>query len=1162
MMLGSAASARRRSSSAIVRVAAAELPDNRVYQRSSGVATLSLSGTYTGTASAVSARVISVDTSAEVVGWTAISAPGVMPLAWWMFAEASGNRASSGGSLDVLVPSASAPTKVAGPSGKDAVNFDKASTQQFSLAESGMSSGFPGRSTVTNDSVTVGAWVRIDAETAGDGGILSKATNYQLVIEGSAVQFRIHSSTDTVVFSADAQTYTAGVWRHYVGRYTQSSGEVALFSNGVKQTVATSATRKVGTAGFLLGASPFKANFDGALAEVFVYPSALTDSQIADIYTSGLGSSGNGLWSGTLTVPQGGWYKLQYRLSGDPTAVHTAINKFGIGDIWMMAGEGQQARMSTLVNVPPAPDSKTVYFISGTTWTSPGVTAGTGGNGGIKFLNLMRQATNVPQALIQVSVEGTAITDWEVGDAAYNTAVGRLTAVVNLSGILWHQGGTGIGVVTKANYKTRLAALRTGLTSAAVTVQRFGLYPLMQRTNAADTDAATHEIRQAHYEYLFENPAVINLGWRPDVLMGDDIYQSAIGSEQIAEEYAHALLYQMGTETVGNLGPTITAASLSGRMLTLTVQHRSGTALKTNTGLAPTGFQVFPRNAAHSDASALTISGITLNPGSIDIELAADPGGSVDIYYQYGRFDASSPVFDNTVFAGTTVGNALQPLMMPVQTSLEVGTLSSPAVKLDGLTGHIRYGQTDNWWLPDADWTMGIWARVDDPAGTVAQHLISAGNYAVVQSFNLLIHEATQTGTGRAGAIEFNIRGAGATAISALGLANPANLDTNWRLWVVERVKATETLNVYSVPVNGVRTLQATVSSTDLGAVTPTTNAALGTRAPPSSTSGRWFPGGIWEVFRLNALLSSADMTALANGADIIGTLGKPAILRNRFTSLATPVLNSGTGNPVNATINGGVIETEGPLFSVQTNAVQFNEAGMIYTMPNSSSFITPGNTDWTIGFMVSLDENAGTVGQYLWSTGSFSSNSLNIFLWETGSANSDKFGVSLDDGVGSQNVDIISINPITPTLNGGYYLWTIERDISTTRINIYYTPVNGVRVLLHSHLPAGVLGQITPATAVMTIGGRNALATPANRYFGGKMHLAFQMDGKLTQTQNQDIARGRDLMTTLGLSPKWYHKFTTTAATLTDLSGNGNTATLSGGTAVVVVGPTFTPNG
>ena len=75
-------------------------------------------------------------------------------------------------------------------------------------------------------------------------------------------------------------------------------------------------------------------------------------------------------------------------------------------------------------------------------------------------------------------------------------------------------------------------------------------------------------------------------------------------------------------------------------------------------------------------------------------------------------------------------------------------------------------------------------------------------------------------------------------------------------------------------------------------------------------------------------------------------------------------------------------------------------------------------------------------------------------------------------------------------------------------------------------------------------------------------MHLAFQMDGRLTQFQMQDIARGRDMKTDLGLSPKWYHKFSSTATTLTDLSGNGNTATASGGTPVLVSGPTFTPNG
>jgi|GEM_PF-6799882 len=1164
MTLGSIVStARRRASGGAIRVAAAELPSRRVFQRTGGTAVLSLSGTYTGTTTGVSARIINAETSTEVLGWTAVAsgASGPTVVASWLFAEASGNRASSVSSLDILVPSASAPTKVAGPSGKDAVNFVKASTQQFSLAETDMSAGFPGKSTVTNDSVTVGAWVRVDSETGGDGSILSKATNYQLLIEGSAVQFRIHSSTDTVVFSTDAQTYVSGAWKHYVGRYTQSTGEVALFANGVKQTPVTIATRKVGTGDFLLAASPFKPNLDGALAEVFVCASALTDSEISNIYTNGLGSSGNGVWNGTLTVPQGGWYKLQYRLDEDPAAVYTAANTVAVGDVWMLAGQSQQNRMSILVNAPPTPDDRTAYYTGAADWTLPGVVAGTGGNGVVRFLNLMVSYTTVPQAVVQVSVDDTAITDWEAGDPAYLTAVTRLTSLGAVSGILWNQGGTGIGTITKADYKTRLAALRTGLSGAA-TVQRFGVFPLMNRSNTADSDFFTQETRRAHYEYLAENSTVVNLGWVPDVPLSDDINQTASGSELIAYAYAHALLFAMGTETVHNLGPSITGASRTGTTITLTVQHRAGSALKTNTGSPATGFQVFPRDAVHSDAAALPISSVTLGTNTISLVLATDPAGPVDVYYQWGRFDGSSPVYDNTAALGRTVGNALQPLMSPVQTALEAGVISNPALALDNATGHIRYALTGGWNLPDADWTMGIWARIDNPAGTASQYLISCGPYGGVQTFNLLIYEAGVTGaTAKPGAVEMVIRGAGATALTISGAANASFLDTSWRLFIVERVKATEVINIYHVSPGGTRTLYISGSVTGLGAVAPTTPVAFGTRAPPVGGNDRWLAGSLYSSFRMNGLLTATEMQQIASGSDLVTDLSKTPDIYTKLNTLTTPIANSGSASNGAASVIGGVTLTSGPQFPVLTNAVQFDETGLIYTMTKTASHTLPAG-EWTLGFIMAFDDNVGTVAQYIYSTGAFfAAGCVNFFLGEASYAGTaaNRFSFSFDDGAASLDQEIFTPT-VTSLVDGKYYLWTIERDASSGSIKIYYTPINGTRVLFHDAILSGALGALQPPGTTITIGTRQD--TPATRYFGGKMHLAFQMDGRLTQAQMQDIARGKDLKTSLGINPKWYHKFTSTAATLTDLSGNGNTATQSGGTATLVSGPTFMPNG
>lgn len=907
---------------------------------------------------------------------------------------------------------------------------------------------------------------------------------------------------------------------------------------------------------------PVSGTYTGAASAVSArIINAATSAEVVG-WTTVAASPASGTWSGTLSVPQGGWYKIQYRLAAVPAAVFTSINVIGVGDIWLFAGESQQARMSTLVNAPPTPDEKTVVFTGGTSWTLPGEIAGTGGNGVIKFLNLMTAVTNIPQACIQASVEGTSILDWESADAAYTTAVSRLSAVGSVAGVLWHQGGTGIGTITRADYKTRLAALRTGLQSAA-TVARFGLFPLMNRTTAADSDFFTQEIRRGHYEYLTENPGTINLGWVPDVAMADDVNQTAVGSEAIATSYAHALLYAMGLETVNALGPVITGATRSGTTITLTVQHRSGTSLKTNTGTAATGFQVFPRGTPHSDASDLAISSVTLNAATIVLVLTTDPATAVDVYYEYGRFTSASPVYDNTTFLGDTRGNALQPLMEPISSPAEAGAILNPALKFDGTTGHVRYKITDGWYLPDADWTVGIWARIDNPAGVNSQYLISAGPYQALQSFNLLVYENTENATTnlRPGSIEVSLRSAGAVQVIQ-GAGDPVNLDNRWRLFIVQRDKAAEILTIYSLTPGVNRQTVTAQTITGIGTIQPTSPTAIGTRVPPTAGSLRWLDGAVHSVFRMSGMLTEAEMVRLAKGDDLVADLGKTPELYTKFNTLTSPIESTGTAGNTSASIIGGAVLTSGPQFSVPTNAVQFDETGLVYTMPKTGSHNMPAG-EWTLGFMMALDDNDGTVAQYFYSTGGFfADNCMNIFIAEKDYAPAaNKMSISFDDGDASVDVEIFTPS-LASLVDGKYYLWTIERDAGTGTIKIYYTPVNGSRVLFHTHTLAAAFSDLLPPTAVITIGGRNALATPATRYFGGKMHMAFQMDGRLSQTQTQDIARGRDMMTSLGLTPKWYHKFTSTSTALTDLSGNGNTATASGGTPVLVAGPTFTPNG
>lgn len=542
------------------------------------------------------------------------------------------------------------------------------------------------------------------------------------------------------------------------------------------------------------------------------------------------------------------------------------------------------------------------------------------------------------------------------------------------------------------------------------------------------------------------------------------------------------------------------------------------------------------------------------DPNTIVIMLAQDPGQAVDVYYQWGKFDNANPVFDNTAPLGLDIGKALLPLMTPVQSPAENVTSTVNALKFNDVDTFVRYTDTPNWTFPNADWTVGVWARIDDPTGGTSQYMVSNAGYGAVNSFNFFIYESGST-TAQIGALEVSLRDGVNATITVKGPATSNLLDNSWRLFTIERVKATETCNIYYTPVNGTRVLYHSASVSGLGVIDSGLGVAYGTRVQPTAGNARWLNGAMYEVFKMDGLLSKAETELLAAGRDINTDLGKTTTIHAKLNTLTSPIPDAGGGNSP-ATLNGPFILTAGPSFKPLQSAVRFNGVDTRYTFADSNSFNMP-DTDWTFGAIFANTDISGTVGQYIHSNGNYqSTNSFNFLMWESESASTPKsLGVAVRGGtLGSYQV----IGPAFDAINDGQFrLWTVERVKATGTLNIYYTPINGSRVLYHTSAVANLTAVEPPggAAGVPTIGTR--AVTNVDRWFVGDMFMQFQINGRLTQSQTESIAAGVDLVTGLSLSPSWYVKLTDTTATVADLSGNGNTATLNG-TAVKVSGPTF----
>ena len=245
------------------------------------------------------------------------------------------------------------------------------------------------------------------------------------------------------------------------------------------------------------------------------------------------------------------------------------------------------------------------------------------------------------------------------------------------------------------------------------------------------------------------------------------------------------------------------------------------------------------------------------------------------------------------------------------------------SLAFDGDTGHIRYPTTSAWTFPDADWTVGVLASITDPTGTASQYLISSGAYGGTQTFNFLAYESESTTPGK---VECVIRGDGSSLVVA-GSNDTSLIDSTWRLWVIERVKATETINIYHVPVNGTRTLHASLSSAGLGEVASATPTALGTRAPPVADNSRWLSGSLHSVFKIDGLLTAGEMQSIASGSSLITDLGRSPVLLTRLEDLTSPIPNLGSVSNATGTINGGIVPVAGPVFNAAPQALSVSGA-------------------------------------------------------------------------------------------------------------------------------------------------------------------------------------------------------------------------------------------
>ena len=200
--------------------------------------------------------------------------------------------------------------------------------------------------------------------------------------------------------------------------------------------------------------------------------------------------------------------------------------------------------------------------------------------------------------------------------------------------------------------------------------------------------------------------------------------------------------------------------------------------------------------------------------------------------------------------------------------------------------------------------------------------------------------------------------------------------------------------------------------------------------------------------------------------------------------------------------------------------AVKFNEINQWYQIPDSAELSFP-NGDWSLGVWTNVADNAGTLFQYVISTGSFGvTGSLNLYLNESGASSPNEWRARIEG---------TTLTASTATDGDGKdRLIVLTR--SGTTVRMYFCEPGKQATLQASATLSNALNG-----AAWNIGRR--ADGNVDRYYGGIAGEVFKGDWSLTADEITALGSGRPIWS-IGKIPTVYLPMETAEATLTDLIG------------------------
>lgn len=353
----------------------------------------------------------------------------------------------------------------------------------------------------------------------------------------------------------------------------------------------------------------------------------------------------SGNWSGVLSAPQGGMYRVQVRSKDGATVLHTGAlgaAVWGVGDLIACAGSSSAERWFESGTFTP---SDTIRIYTGSGWHEFGVS----GNGAaVNLANTLTTALGVPIGMMSCGVGGSTVAQWS--STAYSGYVSLRNAITEvggkIAGLLTMCGSNDAAnsiVLSKADhaglYAEWIQNVRNHTAQPSLPVFISGT----QRRTSGSADEQWNWVREAEKD-LATAANVYLAATTVDLPLADGVHLTPGGYETNLQRVALCMLDVWGSGTYHS-GPKITSIGYSGDTVTVDLMHFGGTDFTPSSGI--TGF------AVTDDVGALTITAAFRSSATqITLMLDRSVGDGVVVTYLSGASPTvTSPVLDNTTAA-------------------------------------------------------------------------------------------------------------------------------------------------------------------------------------------------------------------------------------------------------------------------------------------------------------------------------------------------------------------------------------------------------------------------------------------------------------------------------------------------------------------------------